>query len=104
MKFDITSICELIISVALLVFTVFIIPYIKSKVDDAKLTKIMQWVEIGVQAAEMIFKETGMGAKKKEYVMKFLNEKGFTVDTESIDNMIESAVLRMKKALADNQK
>ena len=101
MKYDITAICGIIISVALMVFTAYLVPYIKSRFDAAKLEKIMKWVEIGVQAAEMIFKGTGMGEKKKEYVMEFLKKKGFSVDTDSLDNMIESAVLKMKQALME---
>ena len=45
----------------------------------------------------MIFKESGMGTVKKEYVIEFLKQKGYTLDTETISNLIESAVLELKK-------
>lgn len=41
----------------------------------------------------MIYTESGMGQQKKTYVLEFLNNKGFTVDMDSIENLIESAVL-----------
>ena len=41
----------------------------------------------------MIYTKSGMGQQKKAYVLEFLNNKGFTVDMDSIENLIESAVL-----------
>ena len=103
MNIDITYILEIVVTLITMVLTVFLAPYIKSRFDAARLEKIMRWVEIAVQAAEMIYRESGMGAKKKEYVLNFLNEKGFNVDVDSLDNMIESAVLKMKYAISNGQ-
>lgn len=36
-----------------------------------------------------------MGKQKKEYVLEYLNKKGFTVDYDTIDNLIENAVLEL---------
>ncbi len=79
--------------------TTFVIPWIKSKTSADDLVQIKMWVKVVVQAAEMIFKETGMGATKKEYVINFLEEKGFHLDYDSINNLIESAVLELKAEL-----
>lgn len=43
----------------------------------------------------MIFTESGMGKQKKAYVLEYLNKKGFTVDYDTIDNLIENAVLEL---------
>lgn len=43
----------------------------------------------------MIYKESGMGPQKKAYVLEFLNRKGFTVDLDTLDNIIENAVLEL---------
>jgi hypothetical protein len=43
----------------------------------------------------MIYNESGMGVQKKAYVLQFLNKKGFTVDLDTIDNIIENAVLEL---------
>lgn len=93
---DITPIVEGIITIAILVITTFIIPWVKGKVDAQKWDKAMRWVEIGVGAAEQIYRESGMGEKKKEYVLSFLESKGLKIDMESIDAMIEAAVLDLQ--------
>lgn len=68
------------------------------KTTILKFEKIKSWVKVAVQAAEMIYTESGMGATKKAYVMDYLNKKGYTLDTETLDNLIESAVLELKKS------
>jgi hypothetical protein len=55
----------------------------------------MKWVKIAVGAAEMIYTESGMGPQKKAYVIEYLNKKGFTVDFDTLDNIIENAVLEL---------
>lgn len=97
MMIDITEVIKYAILLIFAVCTTFVIPYIKAKIGGEKFTELQKWVKIGVQAAEMIFKESGMGAKKKEYVLEFLKSKGYTLDTETISNLIESAVLELKK-------
>ena len=44
----------------------------------------------------MIYNGAGRGQEKKAYVVKFLNSKGFTLNPEEIDNIIEAAVLELK--------
>ena len=97
MTIDITEILKYAILLIFAVCSVFIIPQLKANLGDEKFAALQKWVKIGVQAAEMIFKESGMGAKKKEYVLEFLKSKGYTVNTETINNLIESAVLELKK-------
>lgn len=79
------------------VCSAFLIPYLKAKLGDENFATLKNWVKIAVQAAEMIFKESKMGEQKKEYVLEFLKTKGYKVDTEAINNLIESAVLDLKK-------
>ena len=94
------DITEVIKYAFLLIFAVcseFLIPYLKAKLGDENFATLKNWVKIAVQAAEMIFKESKMGEQKKEYVLEFLKTKGYKVDTEAINNLIESAVLDLKK-------
>lgn len=100
---DFTVLFEGIITVLVAVLTIFIIPWIKSKVSAEDLAEVMKWVKIAVQAAEMIYKESGMGKAKKAYVIEFLNDVGIKFDEQKIDNMIESAVLELKKELIPNE-
>ena len=89
---DLTPIVNAVITLIAAIVTTFLIPWIKSKIDAAKLAQIVEWVGIAVRAAEQIYNESGMGEKKKQYVLDFLADKGFTLDTNSINAMIEAAV------------
>lgn len=92
MMIDITEIVNAVIALIAALVSAFVIPWIKGKVEAQKLEKIMNWVVIAVDAAEQIYRESGMGEKKKQYVLGFLEDKGLTVDPNSIDAMIEAAV------------
>lgn len=90
---------QVVIAVFTLIFSLvsaFLIPYLKTKISAEQLDTIKFWVNIAVEAAEMIYNGTGRGEEKKAYVVKFLNSKGFTLNTEEIDNLIEAAVLKLK--------
>lgn len=89
---DLTPIVNAVIALIAAIITTFLIPWIKSKIDAAKLAQIVEWVGIAVRAAEQIYNESGMGEKKKQYVLDFLADKGFTLDPNSINAMIEAAV------------
>lgn len=89
---DITPIVNAVIALIAAIITTFLIPWIKGKIDAAKLAQIVEWVGIAVRAAEQIYNESGMGEKKKQYVLDFLASKGFTLDPNSINAMIEAAV------------
>lgn len=55
--------------------------------------KLEKWIKIAVSAAEQIYKETGMGNVKKEYVLEFINSKfKFGITEEELETLIESAV------------
>ena len=94
---DLTPIVNAIIALIAAAISVFLIPWIKEKIEAEKLEQIMGWVTIAVEAAEQIYRESGMGEKKKAYVLDFLAKKGITMDVDSIDAMIESAVLDLKQ-------
>lgn len=94
---DMTKIIEAIITLLVALITAFVIPYIKAKLSADELAEIIKWVKIAVEAAEMIYKESGMGKEKKKFVETFLTEHGIKVDIEQLDALIESAVLELKK-------
>ena len=82
------------------VITVYVIPLLKEKIGNEKLAKYEYWTKQAVKCAEMIFKEAGMGADKKAYVVKFLNEmfnkKKVVITEEQLEILIESCVKEMK--------
>lgn len=95
---DLTPIFSAVITLIMAVITTFLIPYLKTKIDSNKFDKIKTWVKVAVEAAEMIYVGTGRGEEKKAYVIQYLNSKGYTLDADSINNLIESAVLELKNS------
>ncbi len=81
--------------------TCFIIPYIKTNVDAAKLAQYKEWASLAVKAAEMLWQETGQGKDKKSYVVRFLNNlfnaQRTIITEEQLNILIEAAVKEMKE-------
>ena len=98
---DYTLLFEGILTVLFALITLYVVPWIKTKLSAEDLNEIMKWVKIAVQAAEMIYKEAGMGKAKKAYVIEYLNNIGVKYDADKIDGMIESAVLELKRELEE---
>lgn len=92
---DITPIINAAIMLIAAAVSVFLIPWIKSKTTDAQRKELVEWVKIGVAAAEQLYKGQGRGEEKKQYVLDFLKQKGFTVDEESVNAAIEAAVSQL---------
>lgn len=93
---DYTLLFEGVLTILFALVTMYVIPWIKTKVSAEELAEIIKWVKIAVQAAEEIYKESGMGEAKKAYVKTFLEDKGIRYDERQIDSLIESAVLELK--------
>lgn len=89
---DYTKIIGAVITLAVALITTFLIPWLKEKKGTEKLVKWQKYVDIAVQAAEQLYDVT-QGEAKKAYVLKYLSDKGITFDVETVENMIESAVL-----------
>ena len=89
-----------IIPVLGVIITGFLIPFIKEKIGSEKLAKYEYWVTTAVQAAEMLYTESGSGVEKKQYVVNFLNDmfnKNKVVITEDqLNLLVEAAVKQMK--------
>lgn len=94
---DLTQVVSAVITLIVALISAFLIPYLKSKLSADKLQKVQFWVNIAVEAAEMIYVGTGRGQEKKEYVLSFLNSKGFSLNMTEIDNLVEAAVLKLKQ-------
>lgn len=90
--FNITPIIQMIITVTVIAITAYLLPYLKSKGHMEKMSKTMEYITIAVRAAEQIFEGSGLGEKKKEYVLQWLADRNITVDLDKVDAMIESAV------------
>lgn len=93
---DLTQVVVAILTLIISMVSAFLVPYLKTKIGAEKLENIRFWVNIAVEAAEQIYAGSGRGKEKKEYVLKFLQSKGFTLNAEEIENIIEAAVLNLK--------
>ena len=95
-------IISLVITVSVILITRYVIPKIKEEIGAEKFNKIVDYVSYAVNAAEQIFKETGLGEKKKEYVLNFINEQlnklNYSITEEELNVLIESAVKDMNDA------
>lgn len=98
MTYDITEIFTILVKLAFLCLTVFVVPYIKNKLGNNKYNEILKWVMIAVKAAEQLY-DSCDGSKKKQYVLEYIESQGFEIDEEALDNMIESCVLELHSSL-----
>ena len=86
------------------VISAFLIPWIRTKISEADLEKTQYWIDHAVRAAFQLFdyhegesrEETN--ARRREYVLSFLESKGIVID-ESTINLMESAVIQIKNEL-----
>lgn len=98
---DLTNFALAGITLIIAIVAAFVIPYIKSKTTAEQFATIKLWVTVAVNAAEQLFTGSGRGEEKKNFVLSFLESKGFTIDLESIDALIESAVLDLNKSVTN---
>lgn len=99
MKVDITQIIMGLITLLIGLAEAFLIPWIKTKISNEKLAKIVDTIDIFVAAAEQIAARDGYDGKwKKQHVIELLEKNGYTVD-QTIDEFIEAAVIRLHNEL-----
>lgn len=99
---DYTQIISAVIALISALVSAFLIPWLKTKIDADKLQTLRTYVEIGVKA-EQLYTATD-GAAKKAYVVNFLAEKGIQFDVETIDKLIEAAVLQLHHELYGSER
>lgn len=95
---NITEILEAFVYVFVAIVSLFVIPFIKSKVGAQNMDEFLRWVDIAVAAAEQLYDSTD-GSMKKHYVLNYLTDKGFVVDEAELNLAIEAAVNRLHHEL-----
>ncbi len=96
---DLTPIANAIIAVVAVAITVYLVPWIRNRTTAAQREEINAWVKIAVQAAEQLYKGSGRGPDKKQYVLDFLAQKNLKIELTELDKMIEAAVLEINKGV-----
>lgn len=100
---DYTKIIQAVIALATALLSAFFIPWLKQRVSAEKLEKWQTYVKIAVGAAEQLYDAT-QGAEKKAYVLQYLASKGIQFDSDTVDKMIEAAVLALHHELYGGEK
>ena len=101
MEINITTLVIGLVGLLFGLLELYLLPILADKLGEVKYEKLVKWVKIGVNAAEMIFRESGMGVEKKAYVLNFLKSKGFKIDTAEVDAVIEAHVLELQKVVTE---
>ena len=95
-------ILKIVVIVAVMLITGFLIPFIKNLIASFKDERVRKLVTEAVQAAEQTIKGAGSGAVKKEevwdFVSKWLGQHGIDISSDQLDKLIESAVFAMNLA------
>ena len=90
---------KILVMVAVLVLTRYVLPWVKSKADSEKLNLVAQGAYIAVLMAQQTMKATD-GKEKKAIVTQILKallqEKTITLSATQIEILIEAAVKQMK--------
>ncbi len=100
MAIDVTQVIVALIGLIGVLLSTVVVPLLRAKTTAQKWDNAMFWVKLAVQSAEQIYTGTGLGAKKKEFVEKFLAEHNIKLDEGQLDVAIEAAVLEIKQAAA----
>lgn len=93
------EVIKVVVMVAVLVLTRYLIPWLKAKIGADKLAVAEKWVKYAVLKAQQVLWEKN-GQDKKAYVTEFLKEiliaKNIALSDEQLDVLIEAAVKQMK--------
>lgn len=95
MTIDVTAIVNAVIALIAAIVTAFVVPWIKSKTTSQQREDLIAWVKIAVSAAEQIYRGEKRGEEKKQYVLDFLEDNGFSIDDDSVNAAIEAAVKQL---------
>ena len=100
--YDLTPIIQIVIILIGTIITSFLIPWIKSKTTQEQWQTVQNIAKVAVYAAEVLYKGSGRGQEKLEYVMTYIKEfclqKGFSFDDKTIRQAIENAWDEMTNA------
>lgn len=84
------------ITIVSIILTYVVVPYLKQRTTKEQQDSIEYWIRVAVEGAEQIFTEPNSGAKKKEYVLNFINDKfKLKLSKEQLDLLIEKLVFEM---------
>ena len=84
MNIDLTPIFQAIIALLAALVTYKLVPWIKARTTESQQALLSATIRTLVYAAEQLY-GAGKGAEKLDYVVKELEERGFTADRAAIE-------------------
>ena len=99
---DVTFIIlKTVLAICSALITGYLLPYLKTKFQNEKYTKVEKIITTAVKAVEQTLSDPGMGEKKKEvvfsYMYHWMTKNGIFVDEEQLNQLIEACVFQMNK-------
>ncbi len=94
------KVCISVITILSALITTFVIPYIKSKISQQNLDKLIEYTKIAVRCAEQIYTPE-QWKEKKQYVMDYLldlvnNKLNINITENELDVIVEGIVNEIK--------
>ncbi len=93
------EILKVIVMLAVLVVTRYLVPWIKAKIGAEQLEEVKTWVNAAVLMAQQVY-DAKPGAERKAIVVDLIRgmliKKNIDISTEQLDTLIEAAVKAMK--------
>ena len=84
-----------IISLAAGIVSLYLVPWLRSKLTNEQLSKAKSWVQIAVFAAEKLY-GAGNGDQKLVYAEGILRKHGIRLDTATLKAMIDAQIKEME--------
>ena len=97
---NLTPIINAVIALIGALLAAFVIPWLKRKMSQQDLDKMLNYVGIAVYAAQQLYYNSD-GEARLHYVLDYLASLGYDVDDESVRNAIEAEVLKLHKQLEE---
>ncbi|MCM1416670.1 MAG: phage holin family protein [bacterium] len=98
------EILKVIVMLAVLLVTRYLIPWIKEQIGAKQMEQIRAWVNDAVLMAQQVY-DAKTGAERKEIVVDLLRglllKKNIDISIEQLDTLIEAAVKAMKMKEAE---
>ena len=98
---DITPIIEIIMSVLMIVFSAYILPYLVRRFGISKVQDAYTIIKLLVESAEQTTTVQNAGKQKKKQVIERLKDYNITLDEAKVSELIESAVLELNNKFID---
>ena len=92
---DLTKLAQAVISLAAGIVSLYLVPWLRSKLTNEQLSKAKSWVQIAVFAAEKLY-GAGNGDKKLAYAEEILRKHGIRLDTATLKAMIDAQIKEME--------